>query len=131
MHLCITVPGATLLDADVDRLVAEATSGWFCLLPHHLDVVAALVPGILLATDPAGHERAAAIDDGILVKCGRDVLVASPRGVVGPELGQLRDTVQRVFLSVDEREHAARAAMRKLEVSFLRQLLDLEEAGHG
>jgi F-type H+-transporting ATPase subunit epsilon len=129
MRLRLLLPLEPVLDVEVTKVVAEATDGWFCLLPHHVDMVTALVAGVLLHEDASGRESFVAIDEAVLVKCGDVVVVATSRAVTGAALGQLRATVQERFRRRDEREEATRAATRKLEATFLRGLLDLEEVG--
>ena len=58
------------------RIVAESAGGSFGLLPRRLDCVAALVPGILVYETPARGEVFVAVDEGVLVKSGRNVLVS-------------------------------------------------------
>jgi F-type H+-transporting ATPase subunit epsilon len=127
MRLRILVPLEVVVDVDASKVTAEATDGWFCLLPHHVDLVTTLVAGVLVHEDVEGREAFVAVDEAVLVKCGTEVLVATPRAIAGAELGQLRATIERQFRVRDEREAMTRAAMRKLEATFLRGLLDLEE----
>jgi F-type H+-transporting ATPase subunit epsilon len=58
-----------------------------------------------------------------LVKAGPDVLVSVRRAVGGADLGQLRDSVKREFLTLDEHEQSVRSATAKLEAGFLRRLM--------
>ena len=60
----------------VSRIVAETRDGSFGLLPHRLDCVSALVPGILFYENEAEGEVYVAIDEGALVKTGLDVVVS-------------------------------------------------------
>jgi F-type H+-transporting ATPase subunit epsilon len=131
MRLRIMVPLEPLLDVAVSKVTAEAVDGWFCVLPRHIDLVTTLVAGVLIYEDPAGQEGFVAIDEAVLVKCGGEVLVSSTRAVTGPALGELRTTVEAQFRVQDEREALTRAAMRKLEATFLRGLMDLEEVRGG
>jgi F-type H+-transporting ATPase subunit epsilon len=131
MRLRIMVPLEPLLDVAVSKVTAEAVDGWFCVLPRHIDLVTTLVAGVLIYEDPAGQEGFVAIDEAVLVKCGDEVLVSSTRAVTGPALGELRTTVEAQFRVQDEREALTRAAMRKLEATFLRGLMDLEEVRGG
>jgi hypothetical protein len=48
MKLTILLPGEVFLEAEAAKVIAEAGNGSFCLLPRHVDFVAALVPGLLL-----------------------------------------------------------------------------------
>lgn len=110
---------------DVSRIVAQTTAGSFGLLPHRLDCVASLTPGILLYETPADGEVFVAVDEGVLVKTGADVFVSVRRALGGADLGQLRGAVERDFLQVDEREQDVRLVMAKLEAGFLRRYASL------
>jgi F-type H+-transporting ATPase subunit epsilon len=59
------------------------------------------------------------------VKTGRDVMVSVRNAVAGDDLGQLRETVDREFLNLDEREQSVRSVLAKLETSFVRRMMDL------
>jgi F-type H+-transporting ATPase subunit epsilon len=105
----------------VSRIVAETREGSFGLLPHRLDCVAALAPGILTYETEADGEVFVAVDEGVLVKTGPDVLVSVRRAISGTDLGQLHDTVKQQFLTLDEHEQSARLVTAKLETGFLRR----------
>lgn len=110
----------------VMRVVADTHEGSFGLLPHRLDCVAALAPGILVYETEAEGEAYVAIDEGVLVKAGPDVLVSVRRAISGTDLGRLRDVVEQEFLAVDEQEQSVRSVMAKLESGFLRRLATLD-----
>ena len=105
----------------VSRIVAETREGSFGLLPHRLDCVAALAPGILTYETEADGEVFVAVDEGVLVKTGPDVLVSVRRAISGTDLGQLHDVVKQEFLSLDEHEQSVRLVVAKLETGFLRR----------
>jgi F-type H+-transporting ATPase subunit epsilon len=105
----------------VSRIVAETREGSFGLLPHRRDCVAALAPGILTYETEADGEVFVAVDEGVLVKTGADVLVSVRRALGGKDLGQLRAAVTKEFLTLDENEQSVRTVMAKLETSFLRR----------
>jgi F-type H+-transporting ATPase subunit epsilon len=107
----------------VSRIVAETREGSFGLLPHRLDCVEALTPGILVYETPVDGEIFLAVGEGVLVKTGMDVLVSVRQAIGGTDLDQLRDTVKREFLTLDEREQNVRTVMAKLEIGFLRRLM--------
>ena len=106
----------------VSRIVVETREGSFGLLPHRLDCVAALAPGILTYETEADGEVFVAVDEGVLVKTGPDVLVSVRRAISGTDLGQLHDVVKQEFLSLDEHEQSVRLVTAKLETGFLRRL---------
>jgi F-type H+-transporting ATPase subunit epsilon len=88
--------------------------------------VAALAPGILIYETEAEGEVYLAMDAGVLVKTGPDVLVSVRRAIRGTDLGQLRATVEREFLILDEHEQEMRAVMAKLESGFLHRFVSLQ-----
>ena len=106
----------------VSRIVAETHEGSFGLLPHRLDCVAAIVPGILIYETESDGEVFVAVDEGVLVKTGPDVLVSVRRALLGKDLGKLREAVEKEFLTLDEDERSVRSVMAKLETGFLRRL---------
>ena len=123
MNLKVLLPFRIFADrTGVSRIVAETREGSFGLLPHRLDCVAALAPGILTYQMESGGEVFVAVDEGVLVKTGPDVIVSVRRATGGTDLGQLRAAVDREFLTLDERERSVRTVMAKLETGFLRHL---------
>ncbi len=104
------------------RIVAETQEGSFGLLPNRLDCVAALVPGILTYETEADGEIFVAIDGGVLLKTGPDVRVSVRRALTGASLDQLRESVEKEFLTLDANEQSVRSLMVKLETGFISRL---------
>lgn len=122
MNLKVLLPfGIFAEKTGVSRIVAETHEGSFGLLPLRLDCVALLAPGILIYETEALGEVYVAIDEGVLVKTGADVLVSVRHALAGHDLSQLRAAVETEFLVVDEQEQSLRTAMAKLESGFLRR----------
>ena len=123
MNLKVLLPFQIFAEkTGVSRIVVETRAGSLGLLPHRLDCVAAIIPGILTYETEADGEVFVAMDEGALVKSGPNVLVSVRRALGGKDLSQLRDTVQQEFLTLDEHEQSVRSVMAKLETGFLRQL---------
>jgi F-type H+-transporting ATPase subunit epsilon len=127
MNLKILLPFQIFAEkTGVARIVAETNTGSFGLLPHRLDCVAALVPGILIYETEVEGEAYVAVDEGVLVKTGTDVLISVHRAMDGVDLAQLRDTVEQEFLILDEYEQSVRSVMAKLETGFLRRFASFQ-----
>jgi F-type H+-transporting ATPase subunit epsilon len=126
MNLKVLLPfGIFAEKAGVSRIVAETREGSFGLLPHRLDCVAALTPGILIYETEEEGEVYVAVDEGVLVKTGPDVLVSVRRAMGGTNLGRLHEAVAQEFLKLDEHEQSVRSVMAKLETGLLRRLATL------
>ena len=124
MHLKVLLPFQIFADKmDVTRIVAETREGSFGLLPHRLDCVAALAPGILTYQTESAEEVFVAVDEGVLVKTGQDVLVSVRRAIDGSDPGKLRDLVEKEFLTLDAHERSARTVTAKLAAGFLRRFV--------
>ena len=123
MNLKVLLPFEIFADkTGVSRIVAETREGSFGLLPHRLDCIAALAPGILTYEGEAEGEVYVAVDEGVLVKAGLDVLISVRNAIGGTDLGQLREAVEREFLDLGEREQSVRSVMEKLESGFISRL---------
>ena len=128
MHLQILLPFAVFADrADVSSLVVDTRAGLYGLLPQRLDCVAALEPGILAYHSEKDGEVFIAVDEGILVKAGREVRVSVRNAQGGSDLGKLYAAVKEEFLNLDERERELRAALAKLESGFIRRLTGVQQ----
>jgi F-type H+-transporting ATPase subunit epsilon len=129
MTLKLLLPFQVFADlTGVSRVVAETQAGSFGLLPQRLDCVAALTPGILIYETEAQGEVFVAVDDGVLVKIGPDVLVSVRNAIGGTELGQMREAVEREFLHLDEREQSVRSVLAKMEGNLMRRLASFHNA---
>jgi len=123
MNLKILVPFAVFAEkTGVSRVVAETRGGSFGLLPHRLDCVAALAPGILTYEIGAEGDVYVAVDDGVLVKTGADVLVSVRRAFAGADLERLRLAVDQDFVKLGDRDKRMRSVMAKLEAGLLDRL---------
>jgi F-type H+-transporting ATPase subunit epsilon len=123
MNLKILLPFQIFAElTGVSRIVAETSDGSFGLLPHRLDCVATLEPGILIWQTGTDPEVYAAVDEGVLVKTGMDVLISVRRATSGTDLSQLRAAVKRDFLTLDANEKSVRAATAKLEAGFMHRI---------
>ncbi len=125
MHLKVLVPTEIFVDTKIIKIVAEGENGSFCLLPHHIDFLSALVPGILSYTLENQEEIFLAINEGILVKRGNDVFVSTLQAVADKDLETLQTTVTKKFRTLDEKEKLIRSALAKFEATIIRRFKDI------
>lgn len=127
MKLKVLTPVEVVLEKQVRGVVAEGSNGHFGLKPRHIDFVSDLVAGLLYfqtGEDPSQGEYLA-VNRGILVKRGEEVLVSTHDAIGGVPLEDLVKTVTTRFGAMDERQRAVRSAMARLEADFLRRFMEL------
>jgi len=123
MNLKIFLPFKVFVQkTDVLRIIAETQDGSYGILPHRLDCVSALVPGILTYETETEGEVYLAVDEGVLIKIGQDVLISVRSALAGTELSQLREAVEREFLNLNEQERIVSTVMDKMESNFIHRL---------
>jgi F-type H+-transporting ATPase subunit epsilon len=126
MNLRILLPFHVYAEkTKVSRIVAD---GSFGLLPHRLDCVAALAPGILTYESEGDGTVYLAVDEGVLVKTGADVLVSVRHAIGGTDLSQLHQAVKRDFMTLDEQERNVRTAVTKMEDIFMHNIEEFKHA---
>ena len=126
MNLKILLPTEVFLETKASKIVAEAGDGFFGLLPKHVDFVSALVPGIFTYWDRDDKEVLMAIDRGLLVKFGQEVLVSSRNAVCGEDLQELQRLIDETFYELDEHDRNARSVVAKMEADLMRRLVELK-----
>jgi F-type H+-transporting ATPase subunit epsilon len=125
VNLKILLPFAIFAEkTDVTRIVVETDAGSFGFLPNRLDCVGALVPGILTFETGSGEKVYVAIDEGVLIKAGTDVLISVRNAIADTDLATLREVVRKMFLDIDLQERSVRQAMAKMESSFIRRFAE-------
>jgi F-type H+-transporting ATPase subunit epsilon len=123
MDLRIFLPSRIFAEIkNVSSIVAETSEGSFGLLPQRLDCVAALVPSIFTYETETKSVHYLAIDEGILIKAGTEVLVSVRNAFGGTDLGKLHESVEKEFKNLDESEKNVRQVMEKMESGFIYNL---------
>ena len=127
MQVELRLPTRPLFSGTASKVSAVAVNGSFTLLTNHTDFVTALVPSVLIVTDEQGTELFFAVDEGILIKKGHQVEVATQRGVQGDSLAALNELIASTFMTADEEERVARSALSRLEAGIVRRFGDLRK----
>ena len=125
MNLQVVTRGETIVDERVKKVTIDGAEGSRTYLPRHIDFVTAAVPSVMSWLSAEGDERFAAIDEGIVVKVGDELLVSTQYAVQGQELGRLRRMIDEEFEARSEHETMTRSALARLEASIVRRFMEL------
>ncbi len=106
LRLGVRTPRGLLYDSVVSSIVAEDASGWFGVLPGRTDLIATLVPGLLLFEDDEG-EGFVALAGGLLNLRAGQCRVMAREAVLTRNLEAVEET-----LDASIRDHARRVASR-------------------
>ena len=127
IQLKILLPYATFAEQnDVIRIVAETNQGFFGILPNRLDCAAALTSGIFCYQCKNQQPVYIAVDQGVLVKTGFNVMVSVRRAIGQAPLHQLHELVKQEFQVLDKQEQRMHSTQVKLEAGFLRKLINFQ-----
>lgn len=126
MTLHIMTPEKKVVSQAIDKIVAEARNGSFCLEPRHVDFLAELVPGILSYWIDE-NEYLWAINGGILVKKDDQVRASVRHAIEGDSLDELESVVREEFRVLDHKEKETQVALEKLEADFIRRFVELQK----
>ena len=127
MKLKVLLPDRVFLDiGNVRRVTVETRAGSYGLLPNRLDCTASLVAGIL-QYEAADGVRYIAVEEGVLVKAGAEVLVSVRDATGDAPLGELKAALEARSKEEREREINIRSVMARLERSFMRNVHDLSK----
>ncbi|UTW02565.1 F0F1 ATP synthase subunit epsilon [Amphritea atlantica] len=125
MNLKVLLPFKVFAEKrDVLRIVAVTNEGAFGLLPRRRDCVAPLSAGILVYETAAEGECYIAVDEGVLVKTGRNVQVSVRNAITGMSLERLRAAIETEFEQLDEQERKVRSVLAKMESGLIHQLAE-------
>ena len=120
MDLKILLPFKIFIEEkNVSDIIIETSKGSYGLLPQRLDCVAALVPGIFTYKTGNGEAHYLAVDAGVLIKAGTQVLVSVRNAIGDADLGKLGEMVKKDFSNKDESEQKVRTVTAKLESGFM------------
>lgn len=126
MQLKVMEPERMILDVQADKVVAEGQNGSFCLEPRHVDFVSVLKTGILLYSS-GDEEHYVAVDEGVLVKCGRQVLVSVLNAIKGDTLEELEQRILKEFKKTEAMNQASKIALKSMEADLLLRFMEFEK----
>lgn len=120
MNIKIFLPYKVFAEvSNVSSVVVETSAGSYGFLPQRLDCVAALVPGILTYKTQNEKEIYVAVDEGVMVKAGADILISVRNAFKGTDLDKLGELVKSEFKNQNEAEFEVKSVIAKLEVGFI------------
>ena len=127
MNLKILLPFQIFAEkTGISSIVAETSDGSLGLLPHRLDCVAVLNPGILVYISETEGEVFLAIDEGVLVKIGMNVLISVRNAISGKNLAQLREAVEREFMNQNLQEQNVSSVLSVIEIDFINRIKEFQ-----
>jgi F-type H+-transporting ATPase subunit epsilon len=126
MKLKVLMPTKIFAEEEVAKISGEALNGSFTILPRHVDFVTVLQAGLLYYESKDG-ETFLAVDKGVLLKAGEEVLVSVKDAVKAKNLNDVRRKVEKRYQELNEKEKKSRSVLARFESDFVRRFLELEK----
>ncbi len=120
MKFLVHTPLGTVLQVKALKVTFETLSGFYTLLPKHVDFVAAMKSNIVRYTDENGKERFVACHQGIVVKKGDSVTMSVQGAVLSDALANLPQDLANDFKKKEEERKKLNLAMARLEIGLIR-----------
>lgn len=111
--------------SDVTGIIAETDRGSFGLLPHRLDCVATISPGIVVFRTKSVNEIWVAVDNGFLLKTGLAVTISVRNAFSGPDPVNLKRIVRNEFSVISDIDKKVKTIMLKLENNLIQSIMEL------
>lgn len=127
MKVEIVEPVKKLTFEEIIKVRGETEIGWFSFLPRHIDCTVSLLPGIVELEQNGGGTAYVGIDEGIFIKKGDSVRIATGNAVYAKEFENIVTAVEEQFKAFDERDKKLRSVLTKMETELSRKLLDSSE----
>ena len=128
MQLQVLLPSAIFAEyKGVSRIVVQTPQGEYGILPNRLDCVAIIEPGIFSYVLQNGERSYLALDEGVLVKVGKQVRVSVRNAYAEGDLEQLQKKVSKEFKQREEVQREVRATLARLESGFMRGFNNLHQ----
>ena len=128
MNFMVYTPLGTALKTKALKVSFETISGYYTLLPRHVDFVSAMNANIVRYTDEENNERYVACHRGIVVKKGENLTISVQNAVLSDTLDELAKSVVEDFKKNDEERKELNTAMARLELGLMRGFSNLKEA---
>ena len=126
MELIVLLPATVFAKyANVTSIVFETPTGAYGLLPNRLDCVGILESGIITYTIANDQPLYIAVDEGVLVKVGKQVRVSVRDAHTDVDLEALTRHVNQKLLARQEQEREMRTALARLDSGFMQGIKEL------
>ena len=125
MLVRVQTPTGLLIEAaDIRSLSGQTEQGRCLIEPRRLDGTVPLLAGILTLKRAGGQCLEAAIDEGILVKCGHEVTVSVRHALTATGQETLPTVLRQKLKEIRDGETELRTALQELETQFMRQFAE-------
>ena len=120
MKLIVFTPIGTVLQCKIKKITLETPSGYYTLLPHHVDFVSAMDENIISYTNESDEKKYIACQRGIVVKKAENVTITVQHAVLGNTLDELEKVIEIDFKQANEQRKELNTAMARLEIGLIR-----------
>ncbi|MBR2141239.1 MAG: hypothetical protein IJ853_02685 [Rickettsiales bacterium] len=115
LNLRIYIPDKLFLEEVVVKVSVLGKEGFYTILPNHLDYVSSFEDGIIFFKKQTEENVFIGVNQGVLVKCGREIQVSTFNAVYG---GNTIEELKNVLKSSIKRENELISIEKKIKTSL-------------
>lgn len=115
LNLKIYIPNKLFLEEVVAKVSVYGKEGFYTILPNHIDYVSSFEDSILIFTKNDGKSVFIGINQGVLIKCGREVQLSTFNAVYG---GESVEALRAVLKNAIEKDKQIREFEMKIKNSL-------------
>lgn len=124
-NIHIITPSHVKQVENVSFFRAEDRSGYFGILPRHIEFLTILEPSIAIAIID-GEEEYFGFNGGILA-FKKDILTITTKEFVqSSKIGELKGIIEKFFKEREEKESIFNLNMKNLQKAFFKKIIELE-----
>lgn len=115
LNLRIYTPSQLFLEEVIKKVSVYGKEGLYTILPNHIDYVSSFENGILIFEKQDDSRVFIGVNQGVLIKCGREIQVSTFNAVYG---GNSIDELKTVLETVIKKEEELIDLDKKLKISL-------------
>lgn len=126
LNLKIYTPDKLVLNETILKLSVDGKEGNFSIMPKHIDYISSFSDGIISYTDTNNAVNFLAVNQGVLVKTGRNIEISTFHVALGTDLKDLKNKVKELALKSEEiveTDKKINISLKKMEYTMLQRIM--------
>ena len=129
LNLRVYTPNELFIDEVITKISVLGNEGYYTILPNHIDYVSSFGDGILCFVTQDNKRMFVGVNQGILVKCGREIQISTFNAINGgSSVEELKDILKDVIKKEEEIinfEKKLKISLKNIEFELFKRINSL------